>query len=143
MEDPVSIEDGHCYERAGIEAWFAIGGTTSPQTGALLVATPPTLIESHTLRNAIEEYTAAHMQPTTAVVVSGGGGGGVVGGAPLITKSPSAFTCPISFELMTDPVTTVDGTQCCAYVCVVVVVVGGTTHYFPASHNNLALHAKT
>ena len=30
--DPVTTADGHCYERASIEAWFARGHNTSPRT---------------------------------------------------------------------------------------------------------------
>ena len=52
MRDPVSTEDGHCYERADIEEWFAGGNTTSPKTGAALAST--TLTPNHALRNAIE-----------------------------------------------------------------------------------------
>lgn len=33
MRDPVSTADGHCYERASIERWFAQGSRTSPKTG--------------------------------------------------------------------------------------------------------------
>lgn len=36
MRDPVSTADGHCYERASIERWFAQGSRTSPKTGASL-----------------------------------------------------------------------------------------------------------
>lgn len=44
MRDPVSTADGHCYERANIERWFAQGSRTSPKTGARLSST--TLIPS-------------------------------------------------------------------------------------------------
>ena len=35
MRDPVIAADGHTYERAEIEAWFA-NNRTSPKTGAVL-----------------------------------------------------------------------------------------------------------
>lgn len=39
MRDPVSTADGHCYERASIERWFAQGSRTSPKTGVRLSST--------------------------------------------------------------------------------------------------------
>eukprot|EP00729_Bicosta_minor_P028292 gene28292-biopygen23581 len=57
MRDPVSTVDGHCYERAAIERWFE-GSRTSPKTGARLSST--TVIPSHSLRQAIEEWEEAH-----------------------------------------------------------------------------------
>lgn len=60
MRDPVSTEDGHCYERVAIEEWFAGGSTTSPKTGAALDST--TLTPNHALRNAVEEWEMANCQ---------------------------------------------------------------------------------
>merc|ERR1712034_45120 len=36
FKDPVTTADGHTYERADIEKWFARGKRTSPNTGATL-----------------------------------------------------------------------------------------------------------
>jgi hypothetical protein len=60
MRDPVVAADGHTYERAGAERWFATHGAVSMVTGALLPnahlvpnqarqATPPPTAPSVTL----------------------------------------------------------------------------------------------
>jgi hypothetical protein len=58
MVDPVSTSDGHCYDRAFIEEWFAAGETTSPKTGLELEST--TLIPNLGMRTAIDEWAVAH-----------------------------------------------------------------------------------
>ena len=55
MRDPVSTVDGHCYERAAIQEWFATGNRNAPKTGQALASV--TLTPNHALRNAIELHT--------------------------------------------------------------------------------------
>ncbi|MCH9643949.1 MAG: U-box domain-containing protein [Gammaproteobacteria bacterium] len=52
MVDPVMTADGHTFERAAIERWFAAGNTTSPITR---IEIGNELIPNHTLRKAIED----------------------------------------------------------------------------------------
>ena len=58
MRDPVIAVDGHSYERAEIERWFAAGQTRSPKTNATLFDT--LLVPNHALRNTIEDYLKAN-----------------------------------------------------------------------------------
>ena len=50
MADPVLAMDGHTYERAAIERWFANGRATSPVTNARLASL--TLVPNHALKSA-------------------------------------------------------------------------------------------
>jgi hypothetical protein len=54
MRDPVTLSDGHTYERTSITAWLA-GHDTSPLSGTVVtkVMTP-----NHTLRSLIQSYVA-------------------------------------------------------------------------------------
>jgi hypothetical protein len=52
MQDPVIAADGHSYERRAIEAWFASGKTTSPNTGLPLPHTH--LVSNIALKNLVE-----------------------------------------------------------------------------------------
>jgi hypothetical protein len=54
MRDPVTLSDGHSYERRAIERWLLSGHSTSPMTGALLQDT--TVVPNHALRNSILEH---------------------------------------------------------------------------------------
>lgn len=56
MRDPVMAADGHSYERAAIERWFAQGGLLSPMTGAALAHRE--LTPNHNLRQAIHAAPA-------------------------------------------------------------------------------------
>ena len=56
MEDPVVAADGHTYERAAIERWFA-KKLTSPKTGADIQTTA--LFPNHLLRSQILDWTEA------------------------------------------------------------------------------------
>ena len=56
MTDPVSADDGHTYERACIEAWFAKGKRTSPATNALLESLK--LRPNHVVRRMVAKYLA-------------------------------------------------------------------------------------
>ena len=58
MRDPVSTVDGHTFERTEIEAWFAGGHNTNPNTNVVLPSLD--LIPNLALRNAIEEWRAAN-----------------------------------------------------------------------------------
>ena len=64
MEDPVTCEDGHSYERASIEAHFRSwpdgAVCLSPKTGLPLRTLD--LIPNMNLRNAIEEWKATHFR---------------------------------------------------------------------------------
>jgi hypothetical protein len=53
MKDPVSLEDGHSYERGPIEEWLK-DHNTSPKTNKEL--TSKELKPNYSLRQAIEEY---------------------------------------------------------------------------------------
>jgi len=53
MMEPVLAADGHAYERAAIEDWISIHGT-SPVSGEPLASA--TLIPCHTLRNMTRPY---------------------------------------------------------------------------------------
>ena len=50
MADPVLAMDGHTYERAAIERWFANGRAASPVTNARLASTM--LVPNHALKSA-------------------------------------------------------------------------------------------
>lgn len=58
MRDPVTAADGHSYEKDAIEVWLC-ENNTSPKTGGALLST--TIVPSHALRNAIEEWEASHL----------------------------------------------------------------------------------
>ena len=53
MTNPVTLADGHSYERAGAERWLR-SNQSSPKTGAPLQHRNVT--PNHALRNAIEEF---------------------------------------------------------------------------------------
>ena len=57
MRDPVSTADGHTYERAAIENWFA-RNDTSPATGAAV--SNKGLNPNLSLRHAIEQWQEAY-----------------------------------------------------------------------------------
>ena len=57
MRDPVCTADGHTYERAAIESWFA-RNDTSPATGAAV--SHKDLAPNHSLRQAIEQWQEAY-----------------------------------------------------------------------------------
>ena len=65
MTEPVLAGDGHSYERAAIEDWFAGGHSTSPVTN--LPLQHRTLTLNYALRTAIEEFrvkrSAAALRP--------------------------------------------------------------------------------
>ncbi len=61
MTDPVIGSDGITYERAAIEAWFAMGKTTSPMTRQPMSST--SLVPNYALKAMIEE--ASSSQTTT------------------------------------------------------------------------------
>merc|ERR1711907_547281 len=52
MEDPVTLSDGHTYEKAAINRWLS-DHNTSPLTGATLGN--KMFVPNHALRNAIDE----------------------------------------------------------------------------------------
>lgn len=66
MTDPVVVCTGHTFERANIEAWFAMGRRTNPCTGARLANC--SLAPNLALRNAIETYQSAREQAVPAAV---------------------------------------------------------------------------
>ena len=53
MIDPVVCEDGHSYERGGIEAWLR-NHDTSPMSNAHLNS--KMVVPNHALRNSIEAF---------------------------------------------------------------------------------------
>eukprot|EP01044_Picomonas_judraskeda_P013405 COSAG03_NODE_2023_length_3207_cov_7.959459_1_plen_572_part_00 len=54
MADPVFAADGHSYERAEIEKWFATGKQTSPMTNSAMAS--QTLTANHGLKSQIKEW---------------------------------------------------------------------------------------
>lgn len=58
MRDPVTLEDGHSYDKASIQEWFRRGNHTSPITNLTVNCT--TMIPNVTLKKAIEEMTEVH-----------------------------------------------------------------------------------
>ena len=54
MADPVIAADGHSYERAEIEKWFATGKQTSPMTNSAMAS--QTLVSNHGLKSQIKEW---------------------------------------------------------------------------------------
>ena len=54
MADPVIAADGHSYERAEIETWFATGKQTSPMTNSAMAS--QTLTANHGLKSQIKEW---------------------------------------------------------------------------------------
>ena len=56
MRDPVTLSDGHSYERTAIERWLTTNDT-SPMTGAALKGTD--VVPNHALRNSILEHFQA------------------------------------------------------------------------------------
>ena len=66
MRDPVTLADGHSYERESIQNWLA-SYSTSPATGAPLA--DRTLTPNHALRNSIDEWltTQFKLVPRAAI----------------------------------------------------------------------------
>lgn len=56
METPVCLADGHVYDKAGIQSWFARGNATSPLTNAALPHLG--LLPLPALKSAIKEFRA-------------------------------------------------------------------------------------
>jgi len=56
MHDPVTLSDGHSYERTEIERWL-MTKNTSPMTGAKLKS--KAVVPNHALRNSIREHFQA------------------------------------------------------------------------------------
>ena len=54
MVDPVMASDGHTYDRASIEAWFARGKRTSPKTNQPLAHL--FLAPNHLIKSMVSEY---------------------------------------------------------------------------------------
>jgi len=54
MKDPVTLLDGHTYEREAIEKWFNAGHATSPLTNRPLGS--KIIKPNYALRNAIEDW---------------------------------------------------------------------------------------
>ena len=59
MADPVTAMDGHTYERAAIERWFANGRATSPVTNARLSSLM--LVPNHALKSARAAFEDARL----------------------------------------------------------------------------------
>ena len=59
MADPVLAMDGHTYERAAIERWFANGRATSPVTNARLPSLA--LVPNHALKSARAAFEDARL----------------------------------------------------------------------------------
>eukprot|EP00931_Biecheleriopsis_adriatica_P087234 TRINITY_DN61731_c0_g1_i1.p1 TRINITY_DN61731_c0_g1~~TRINITY_DN61731_c0_g1_i1.p1 ORF type:complete len:321 (-),score=21.14 TRINITY_DN61731_c0_g1_i1:51-950(-) len=69
-QDPVMTCDGHCYDRAAIQAWFASGHCTSPVTNIPLPS--KAVVPCHTVRLIIEAYLQHRPElthPTTSVYI--------------------------------------------------------------------------
>jgi hypothetical protein len=58
MKDPVTLSDGHTFDRESIEAWFARGRHTNPLTNEGV--DPADVKPNFALRSAIERYLADH-----------------------------------------------------------------------------------
>jgi hypothetical protein len=54
MAEPVMAADGHSYEKAEIEKWFATGKQTSPMTNSAMASRA--LTPNHTLKSQIREW---------------------------------------------------------------------------------------
>ena len=67
MTDPVSLQNGHSFDRGTVEQWFALGHTTCPLTGSTLGSLA--VVPNITLRKAIEEWRETHHKliPRSAV----------------------------------------------------------------------------
>jgi hypothetical protein len=59
MTDPVLAEDGHTYERAVIERWFAARGPVSMLSGAPLSSS--SVIPNHAIRMIIRSRSCAYI----------------------------------------------------------------------------------
>ena len=68
MIDPVSLADGHTYERQAITNWLRLHNK-SPKTGAVLPDTRVT--PNHVLRSVIQEDMAARKAARIGVVAGG------------------------------------------------------------------------
>ena len=64
MADPVTAMDGHTYERAAIERWFANGRATSPVTNARLSSL--ILVPNHALKSARAAFEDARLGASEA-----------------------------------------------------------------------------
>ena len=64
MVDPVTAMDGHTYERAAIERWFANGRATSPVTNARLSSLM--LVPNHALKSARAAFEDARLGASEA-----------------------------------------------------------------------------
>lgn len=113
----VICDDGHSYDRASIERWFAScledgRPETSPKTNARLPSTR--LIPNIALRGAIDDYkaaveklrdTLAEGASTTGVSegVYGGAGGNAAGAAPVAITAPAAAVGASGTALQPEP----------------------------------------
>lgn len=58
MRDPVTLDDGHSYERVSIQEWFGRGKRTSPITNLTVNSTK--MIPNINLKKAIDEFLDEH-----------------------------------------------------------------------------------
>lgn len=87
MVDPVSTEDGHTYERAAIQDWFARGNRSSPATGRALGSL--TLTPNFLVRQMIAATTAAGAATATMTGAAATATATTVAGAkPFVSVRP-------------------------------------------------------
>ena len=68
MGDPVFAADGHSYERAQIEGWFAIGKCTSPMTNDEMEH--QVLVPNHLLKAQISDWKGRSNAERVADIVA-------------------------------------------------------------------------
>ena len=86
MVDPVSTEDGHTYERAAIQDWFARGNRSSPATGRALGSL--TLTPNFLVRQMIAATTAAGAATATMTGTATATATTVAGAKPFVSARP-------------------------------------------------------
>ena len=100
MQDPVVAADGHSYERAAITRWLETK-KSSPLAGEILGNTY--LIPNHNLKKLITEFNERG-NPSASASASAG-----AGSESSKKSDPHEYKCPITCELMQDPVVAADG----------------------------------
>lgn len=59
MDDPVSVDDGYCYDRSAIQEWYRLGNRSCPLKPSALLVNPRFLSSNDALRHRIESDIGA------------------------------------------------------------------------------------
>ena len=107
MNDPVILSDGYSYERDNATKWLT-KNNTSPKTGGLLSNNH--IIPNHTLKAAIDQYKEIIYKRRLNIPIDNLDNQTIeVHDKNITTDIQNDFVCPISFEILKDPVVLSDG----------------------------------